>query len=65
MMNINKELFYNLKDALMVEFLMDDINTIELQPDYEYMNDDDFKHDKKLLKAYKTILEYYGVDYGK
>jgi len=64
-MHINKELFYNLKDALMVDFLMDDIKIIKLQPDIKYMNDDDFKYDKKLLQAYKTILEYYGVDYGK
>ena len=62
-MNINKELFYNLKDALMVDFLIDDIDTIKLKPDFEYMDEDDFKNDKKLLKAYKTILKYYGVDY--
>jgi hypothetical protein len=52
----------------MIEFLKDDIDTVSLNllnPIYHKSDKDDRKDDKKLLKAYKTILKYYGVDYGK
>lgn len=63
MMHINKELFYQLKDALFIEFLEDDLDTIKLnllRPN----NEDDEIDDKKLLKAYTMILKYYGVENG-
>lgn len=62
-MHINKELFYQLKDALFIEFLEDDLDTIKLnllRPN----NEDDEIDDKKLLKAYTMILKYYGVENG-
>jgi len=62
-MYINKELFYQLKDALFIEFLEDDIDTIKLnllRPN----NEDDEIDDKNLLKAYTMILKYYGVENG-
>ena len=62
-MHINRELFYNLKDEFMVEFLRDDIDTIKLMLHFGIGNENEFKNNKKLLKAYKTILEYYGVDH--
>lgn len=62
-MHINNELFYNLKDTFMIEFLKDDIDTIKLnllRPN----NEDDEIDDKNLLKAYTMILKYYGVENG-
>lgn len=60
-MQINKELFYAIKDNFMIEFLKDDIDTIKLNL-LNPLHEDDEKLDKKLLKAYTRILKYYGVD---
>ena len=60
-MKIDTELFYALKDRFMVEFLKDDVDTIKLNL-IRPLDEDDKKLDRKLLKAYKLILKYYGVD---
>ena len=60
-MPIDGELFYQLKDALMIDFLKDDVDTIKLNL-IRPLHEDDKKLDRKLLKAYKLILKYYGVD---
>lgn len=55
------DVLYQLKDAVMIEFLKDDLETAEIslaQSDHPV----DIKYDKKLIKAYKRILKYYGVD---
>ncbi len=56
---LDNNLMYEIKDAIMVQFLKDDLNCIKqnlanssLPADTEY--------DKKLIKAYKRILDYYG-----
>lgn len=54
------EFIYQLKDAVMVEFLKDDLETVKLNLQTD-CHPDDIKYDKKLIKAYKTILKYYGV----
>ena len=60
---IDDNLFYDLKDKFMIKFLQDDLKTIELSQQWQWHKDDK-KMDKKLMKAYKLILEYYGVDNG-
>ena len=60
-MEIDGELFYQLKDALMIDFLKDDVDTIKLNL-IRPLHEDDKKLDRKLLKAYSIILKYYGVD---
>ena len=60
-MPIDGELFYQLKDALMIDFLKDDVDTIKLNL-IRPLHEDDEKLDRKLLKAYSRILKYYGVD---
>ena len=60
-MPIDGELFYQLKDALMIDFLKDDVDTIKLNL-LNPLHEDDEKLDRKLLKAYSRILKYYGVD---
>jgi hypothetical protein len=59
---IDDELVQHIKNALMVEFLKDDLGDAKrnLAEDYHL---EDAKYNKKLIKAYKTILKYYGVDY--
>lgn len=54
------EFLYQLKDAVFVNFLKDDLETIKLCLK-ENTHPDDIKYDKKLIKAYKRILKYYGV----
>ena len=44
----------------MVEFLKDDLDTIKKSLNTDW-HEDDTKFDKKLIKAYKLILKYYGV----
>jgi hypothetical protein len=61
-MNIefDNEFMYLLKDAVMVEFLKSDLEIINLTLENNW-HPDDIKYDKKLIKAYKRILDYYGV----
>jgi hypothetical protein len=54
------EFLYQLKDSVMVEFLKSDLQTI-LDTEKYYRHPNDIKYDKKLIKAYKRILDYYGV----
>jgi hypothetical protein len=54
------EFLYQLKDAVMVEFLKSDLEIINLTLENNWQPDD-VKYDKKLIKAYKRILDYYGV----
>lgn len=65
MMNIeiDDNLFYDLKDVFMVKFLLTDMDTI-YKMEQGYCHKDDLKQNKKLKKSYKTILKYYGVDNG-
>ena len=60
-MKLDPELYWALKDSLMIEFLKDDVDTIKLNL-LSPLHEDDEKLDKKLLKAYTRILKYYGVD---
>ena len=57
---INDEFFYLVEDAIMVEFLKKDLETVK-QNLITACHPDDIKYDKKLIKAYKQILDYYGV----
>jgi len=59
----DNEFMYQLKDAVFIEFLRDDLRTI-LETEEHYRHQDDIKYDKKLIKAYKRILDYYGVKDG-
>ena len=56
----DNEFMYQLKDVVFIEFLRDDLRTI-LETEEYYRHQDDIKYDKKLIKAYKRILDYYGV----
>ena len=56
----DNEFMYQLKDAVMIEFLKDDLESVK-QNLIENSHPDDIKYDKKLLKAYRRILKYYGV----
>lgn len=58
---LDNELLYQIKDAVMVEFLKDDVDTLK-QSLKDYQHQDDVKYNKQLLKAYKRILNYYGVE---
>ena len=53
--------FYDLKDAVYTQFLKDDLETVKLCLK-EDTHPDDVKYNKKLIKAYKRILKYYGVN---
>lgn len=59
----DNEFIYQLKDAVFVSFLKDDLQTI-LDSEKHYRHPNDIKYDKKLIKAYKRILDYYGVNDG-
>jgi hypothetical protein len=54
---------YQFKDAVMVEFLKDDLENVKQNLAEDY-HPDDVKYNKKLIKAYKRILDYYGVKDG-
>jgi hypothetical protein len=54
------EFLYQLKDAVFVNFLKHDLETI-LESEKKYRHPNDLKYNKKLIKAYRKILEYYGV----
>ena len=56
---LESEFMYQLKDAVMVAFLKDDLETTK-QNLADSRNEVDIKYDKKLVKAYRTILKYYG-----
>ena len=58
---LDDEVLYHLKDAIMIEFLKDDVDTIKINQ-LRPLHEDDVEYDKKLLKAYSRILKYYGVD---
>lgn len=57
----DNEFMYQLKDAVFIQFLKDDLGTVKLCLK-EDTHPDDIKYNKKLLKAYRTILKYYGVN---
>ena len=61
--DLDNEFIYRLKDALYVEFLKDDLDSIKQNLITE-THHEDIKYNKKLIKAYKRILKYYGVNYG-
>jgi len=56
---IDGNMVNDLKDKLMVNFLMDDLKSLV---EYKDLHPDDVKYNKKLTKAYKRILSYYGQD---
>jgi len=58
---LEDEFIYQIKDAFMIEFLKDDLNTVLEVQSGAWMHEDDIKYNKKLIKAYKRILDYYGV----
>ena len=58
---LDDDCFDKLKDNLMIAFLKDDIDTVEWALNNGYQHLDDIEYNKKLLKAYKRILKYYGV----
>lgn len=57
---LDTEFLYHLKDAVMVEFLKDDLDTVKQNLENVF-HLADVEYDKELIKAYKTILKYYGV----
>jgi hypothetical protein len=57
---INDNFFYDLKRCLMVEFLKDDLDMLSSNV---WVHPDDIKENKKLVKAYKRILDYYGENH--
>jgi hypothetical protein len=56
----DNEFMHQLKDAVFVNFLKNDLQTI-LDTEKHYRHPDDIKYDKKLIRAYRKILDYYGV----
>ena len=60
---LDSEVVYTIKDAVMIEFLKDDLETVKLNLQTD-CHPDDVKYNKKLIKAYKRILDYYGVEDG-
>jgi len=58
---LDNNIMYDIKDAVMVQFLKDDLDSVKENLARGF-HPDDIKYDKKLIKAYKTILKYYGVD---
>lgn len=59
---IDNKLMHELKNAVMVEFLKDDLDTIQINDGINCVHPDDIKYNKKLVKAYKRILNYYGCE---
>lgn len=55
----DSNLMYDIKDAVMVQFLKHDLECVK-QSLSENCHPEDIKYDTKLLKAYRTILKYYG-----
>ena len=56
---LDNNIMCDIKDAIMVQFLKDDLNSITQNPSRSFLPGD-IKYDKKLIKAYKRILDYYG-----
>ena len=54
---LDRAMVNDLKDKLMVSFLIDDLETLR---EYQDLHPDDIKYNKKLAKAYLRILNYYG-----
>jgi hypothetical protein len=59
---IDDNFMYILKDAVMVEFLKDDLEALQINDGINWVHPDDIKANKKLVKSYKTILKYYGCE---
>ena len=59
--DLETETKHQIRDNIMVAFLKDDLATMR-DTEGLYRHPDDIKYDKKLMKAYKTILKYYGVN---
>ena len=57
---IDDNLFYDLKDIFMVKFLLDDVETLKEIKELG-LHEKDYS---KLLRAYKIILKYHGVNNG-
>ena len=55
----DNNIMYDIKDSIMVQFLKDDLNSIKQNLANSSLPADT-KYDKKLIKAYKRILDYYG-----
>ena len=56
---VDNEFLYQIKDAVMVQFLKNDLDFVKQNIETD-RHPDDIKYNKKLLKAYKHILDYYG-----
>lgn len=56
----DNEFLYQLKDAVFIKFLKDDLDLVLLHL-IEDTHPNDVKYNKKLIKAYRKILDYYGV----
>ena len=59
--DFDNDFFYEVKDKITVEFLKQDLKDIESDMEYQFIHKDDIKFNKKLIKAYKTILKYHGA----
>ena len=58
---LDNDILFYIKDRCMVDFLKDDLRTILDTHMVNWVHPDDVKYNKKLVKAYKRILDYYGV----
>lgn len=65
-MNIELDIdgFYYIKDAFMVKFLEDELETLRISNKYESIDEEDFKDNLELIEAYTKILKYHGVKNG-
>ena len=55
----DNNIMYDIKDAVMVQFLKSDLDFVKQNIETD-RHPDDVKYNKKLIKAYKRILNYYG-----
>jgi len=60
---LDDNIMYEIKDAVMVQFLKDDLDFVKQNIETD-RHPNDIKYNKKLLKAYKRILDYYGENNG-
>ena len=58
----DNELIFQIKDAVMIKFLKEDLESVKKSL-VEDTHPVDVKYNKKLLKAYRTVLKYYGEAY--
>ena len=56
---IDEAIVNDFREAMFIELLMQDYSLIKGNLN-SYTHPDDVKYDRKLLKAYKKILNYYG-----